>query len=126
MGIMSRRNHTALAYNPQADKLHPSVSPALARAFDGFFGPPARELCPSTATPPPSRRNHTALAPTPCPGVSPEMKRAFDGFFGPPAREQVAVVASASSDRRSVETLPPYEPPEVRSPLPVYSVVGRY
>ncbi|KAB5589008.1 hypothetical protein CTheo_7558 [Ceratobasidium theobromae] len=28
----------------QDSKLHPSVSPQLARAFDGFFGPPAREL----------------------------------------------------------------------------------
>ncbi|CAE6437853.1 hypothetical protein ACGC1H_006553 [Rhizoctonia solani] len=124
---MLRRNHTALAYNPQADKLHPSVSPALARAFDGFFGPPARE--PRTSTPsasPPTRRNHSALAPTPCPGVPPEMKRAFDGFFGPPVREEAAAPASARSDRRSIETLPPYEPPEVRSPLPVYSILGRY
>ncbi|KAG8731635.1 hypothetical protein FRC11_003180, partial [Ceratobasidium sp. 423] len=93
---MVRRNHTALAYNHQ-DKLHPSVPSALARAFDGFFDPPARELramTPPVATPPP-RKNHTALAPTPCPGVSPEMKRAFDGFFGPPAREEAAALASA-------------------------------
>jgi hypothetical protein len=41
---MSSRNQTALAYAPQDGKLHPSVSPQLARAFDGFFGPPAREL----------------------------------------------------------------------------------
>ncbi|CAE7188063.1 unnamed protein product [Rhizoctonia solani] len=123
---MLRRNHTALAYNPQEDKLHPSVSPTLARAFDGFFGPPARELRSSPSSSPPTRRNHTALAPTPCPGVSPEMKKAFDGFFGPPAREETAARASARSDRRSIETLPPYEPPEVQSPLPVYSVVGRY
>ncbi|CAE6377884.1 unnamed protein product [Rhizoctonia solani] len=124
---MLRRNHTALAYSPQADKLHPSVSPALARAFDGFFGPPARELRSSNpSVSPPTRKNHTALAPTPCPGISPEMKRAFDGFFGPPEREEAAAPVSARSDRRSIETLPPYESPEVRSPLPVYSVVGRY
>ncbi|KAJ1301418.1 hypothetical protein OPQ81_008678 [Rhizoctonia solani] len=78
---MFRRNHTALALNSQEDKLHHSVSPALARAFDGFFGPPARELRTSSrpVSTPPSRKNHTALAPTSCPGVSPEMKRAFDG-----------------------------------------------
>ncbi|KAB5592238.1 hypothetical protein CTheo_4335 [Ceratobasidium theobromae] len=111
-----RRNHTALA--PQETKLHPSVSPALARAFDGFFGPPARELK-STSS---KRKNHTALAPTPCPGVSPEMRRAFDGFFGPPAREE-ARPAPATPERRSSESLPPYEP---QSPLPVYTVLGRY
>ncbi|QRV83341.1 hypothetical protein RhiJN_11357 [Ceratobasidium sp. AG-Ba] len=33
-----------MAYAPQDRSLHPSVSPSLARAFDGFFGPPAREL----------------------------------------------------------------------------------
>ncbi|KAF8601721.1 hypothetical protein BDV93DRAFT_524484 [Ceratobasidium sp. AG-I] len=37
------RNHTALAYQSQERALHSSVSPPLARAFDGFFGPPARE-----------------------------------------------------------------------------------
>ncbi|CAE6538195.1 unnamed protein product [Rhizoctonia solani] len=124
---MMRRNHTALACNPQEGKLHPSVPSALARAFDGFFGPPARELRTSTppvSTPPP-RKNHTALAPTPCPGVSPEMKRAFDGFFGPPAREEAAALASTRSNRVSIETLPPYEPRKVQSPLPVYSVLGR-
>ncbi|KAG9125812.1 hypothetical protein FRC07_006107 [Ceratobasidium sp. 392] len=42
--MASSRNHTALAYAPQENTLHQSVSPALARAFDGFFGPPAREL----------------------------------------------------------------------------------
>ncbi|ELU37896.1 hypothetical protein AG1IA_08074 [Rhizoctonia solani AG-1 IA] len=121
--MMLRRNHTTLAHTSQ-DKLHPSVTPALARAFDGFFGPPARELrTPSLPAPtPPVRKNHTALAPAPCPGVSPEMKRAFDGFFGPPAREEVSCVPK----RRSVDTLPPYEPREVQSPLPVYSVLGKY
>lgn len=42
LSVMSR-NHTALAYQPKEGSLHPSVSPELARAFDGFFGPPARE-----------------------------------------------------------------------------------
>ncbi|KAJ1303791.1 hypothetical protein OPQ81_008214 [Rhizoctonia solani] len=41
---MSTRNHTGLAHPTQDGQLHPSVSPELARAFDGFFGPPAREL----------------------------------------------------------------------------------
>lgn len=124
---MFRRNHTALAYTSHQDNLHPSVSPALARAFDGFFGPPARELRTEASPAPtsPARKNHTALAPTPCPGVSPEMKRAFDGFFGPPAREK-ATAASGTTKRHSVDTLPPYEPREVHSPLPVYSVLGKY
>ncbi|KAF8603926.1 hypothetical protein BDV93DRAFT_606302 [Ceratobasidium sp. AG-I] len=119
------RNHTALAYQPQEGVLHSSISPSLARAFDGFFGPPAREL--KKASPPPSgrssRKNHTALAPTPCPGVSPEMKRAFDGFFGPPAREQAS--APPSPDRMSIDTLPEYRARDIQSPLPVYSVFGR-
>ncbi|CAE6378469.1 unnamed protein product [Rhizoctonia solani] len=125
---MLRRNHTALAYASHQDKLHPSVSPALARAFDGFFGPPARELRAqdSPVPTPPARKNHTALAPAPCPGVSPEMNRAFDGFFGPPAREKATALVSGTSKRRSVDTLPPYEPREVQSPLPVYSVLGKY
>ncbi|CAE6392787.1 unnamed protein product [Rhizoctonia solani] len=41
---MSSRNHTALSHPTHDGKLHPSVTPQLARAFDGFFGPPAREL----------------------------------------------------------------------------------
>ena len=41
---MSSRSQTALARPTHDGKLHPSVSPELARAFDGFFGPPAREL----------------------------------------------------------------------------------
>ncbi|CAE6475337.1 unnamed protein product [Rhizoctonia solani] len=125
---MPRRNHTALAYNPRDDKLHSSVSPALARAFDGFFGPPARELRATSSPAPttPTRRNHTALAPTPCPGISPEMKTAFDGFFGPPAREEAAALTSARSTRHSIETLPPYEPREIQPPLPAYSILGRY
>ncbi|KAG9080642.1 hypothetical protein FS749_007953 [Ceratobasidium sp. UAMH 11750] len=53
---MSRSNHTALAFAPQENALHQSVSPNLARAFDGFFGPPARELRdqPAASAPRPS------------------------------------------------------------------------
>ena len=45
------RNHTALAYQPQDRALHSSVSPPLARAFDGFFGPPAREQASAPTSP---------------------------------------------------------------------------
>ncbi|KDN39050.1 hypothetical protein RSAG8_09086, partial [Rhizoctonia solani AG-8 WAC10335] len=41
---MPTHNHTALAQPTQDGQLHASVSPELARAFDGFFGPPSREL----------------------------------------------------------------------------------
>ncbi|KAF8593112.1 hypothetical protein BDV93DRAFT_566908 [Ceratobasidium sp. AG-I] len=49
------RNHTALAHQSQERALHPSVSPALARAFDGFFGPPAREQTSPTSPTSPDR-----------------------------------------------------------------------